>query len=105
MRFNAIILIFIAITIGFLIIMWSNLNHAIESLAKNQIKETTEKVESKLNTYFHSIRTQLLQVKELTDNGRMYATFDTDMNYLLFPIFNTSPQINTFLCFSDLKIL
>ncbi|MBN2681441.1 MAG: SpoIIE family protein phosphatase [Bacteroidales bacterium] len=94
--FTLLIVLLIVSAIFLLVFMWSNLNKSIELIAKNQIKETTQKFTYKLDSYFDQIRRDIKMTKELADNGFFEAEFDVSMNNLLFPIFNTSKQISTF---------
>lgn len=94
--FSIVIILIIALSILMIGYMWQNLSKSIDILAKNQINDITDKTKSRLDTYFSEIRSDLLKIKELTDNGLLYAEFNPDLNYLLFPIFNTAPQITTF---------
>jgi len=94
--FSILIFVIIAVTIAILAVMWLNLSGTIESLAKEKISETTKKAEAEMDAYFNCVRSCIIQVKELTDYGLMEAEFNTDMNLLLLPLFNTSQQIKTF---------
>ncbi|PLX05163.1 MAG: hypothetical protein C0594_08190, partial [Marinilabiliales bacterium] len=94
--FSFLIFVIIAVTIAILSFMWLNLSSTIESLARNQISETSDKVSTRLDEYFSSIRENLIHIKQLTDYGLMDAEDKDTLNYLLFPIFNTSPHITTF---------
>ncbi|MFH2142130.1 MAG: cache domain-containing protein, partial [Bacteroidota bacterium] len=94
--FSLLIFLFITATISILLIMWLNLSDAIEKLAINKLNEITEKTVTKLDAYFDAIRADLLQMKELSDNGMLDAENNMNMNYLLMPVYNTAPQITTF---------